>query len=54
MEVIVKLNYDEMSKAAAAVVADILNTKPDAVLGMATGRAGVGTGRLFVRGRRCP
>ena len=37
MEVIISETYDQMSRAAAGMVAEVLNTKPDAVLGMATG-----------------
>lgn len=37
MEVVISNNYDEMSKLAAQMVAELLNTKPNAVLGMATG-----------------
>ena len=37
MEVVVHSTYDEMSAAAAKEVANLLNTKPNAVLGLATG-----------------
>ena len=37
MEVVIRQNYNEMSKLAAQMVAELLNTKPNAVLGMATG-----------------
>src|SRR2546421_10282494 len=37
MEVIVQSNYAAMSRVAAQIVAELLNTKPNAVLGMATG-----------------
>ncbi len=37
MEVIVKNTYDEMSRAAALKVVNVLNAKPDAVIGLATG-----------------
>ena len=33
MEVVIRQNYNEMSKLAAQVVAEVLNTKPNAVLG---------------------
>ncbi len=42
MEVVVLPTYEEMSRAAAADVADVLNTKPNAVLGMATGSTPLG------------
>src|SRR2546425_9727729 len=37
MEVIVQRDYAQMSKVAAQIVAELLNTKPSAVLGRATG-----------------
>jgi glucosamine-6-phosphate deaminase len=42
MEVVVMPTYEEVSKAAAHVVADMLNQKPNAVLGMATGSTPLG------------
>lgn len=49
MEVIIKPTYEEMSKAAAITVADILNAKPNAVLGMATGSTPLGLYKQLVR-----
>jgi glucosamine-6-phosphate deaminase len=37
MEVIITGNYEELSRTAARMVAKILNAKPNAVLGLATG-----------------
>lgn len=37
MEIIIQDTYEEMSKAAAKAVAKVLNAKPNAVLGLATG-----------------
>lgn len=37
MEVIIKNTYEEMSKEAAREVAQVMNSKPNAVLGLATG-----------------
>lgn len=37
MEIIIKESYEDMSRAAAQVVAKTLNAKPNAVLGLATG-----------------
>ncbi len=37
MEVIIQRDYERMSRTAARIVADVLNTKPNAVLRMATG-----------------
>src|SRR6476660_10428985 len=52
MEVVVLPSYDEMSRAAAHVVADILNGKPNAVLGMATGSTPLGLYQELVRMHR--
>lgn len=37
MEIVIKETYEELSQAAAQVVAQTLNSKPNAVLGLATG-----------------
>src|SRR3989442_14472466 len=42
MEVIITKTYEDMSRAAAREVADMLNAKPNAVLGMATGSTPLG------------
>ena len=42
MKVIVCKNYEEMSAAAAEIVADVMKAKPDCVLGLATGSTPVG------------
>ena len=42
MEVFIYKAYEVMSKAAAQEVADVLNAKPNAVLGMATGSTPLG------------
>ncbi len=52
MEVIIKSKYDQMSRAAAQVVADVLNAKPNAVLGMATGSTPLGLYKELVRMHR--
>src|SRR3954464_13608384 len=49
MEVVIRQNYDDMSKAAAQMVAELLNTKPNAVLGMATGSTPLGLYQELVR-----
>jgi glucosamine-6-phosphate deaminase len=49
MEVIVQKNYAAMSKVAAQIVAELLNTKPNAVLGMATGSTPLGLYQELVR-----
>ena len=42
MKLIVCKNYDEMSAAAAEIVADVMKAKPACVLGLATGSTPVG------------
>jgi glucosamine-6-phosphate deaminase len=49
MEVVIRQDYEQMSKAAAQVVAEVLNTKPNAVLGMATGSTPLGLYQELVR-----
>ena len=49
MEVIVQPDYEQMSKVAAQIVVKILNTKPNAVLGMATGSTPLGLYQELVR-----
>lgn len=49
MEVIVRKTYEEMSEVAARVVADLINIKPNAVLGLATGSTPVGLYRALGR-----
>src|SRR3954452_20469841 len=52
MEVVVLPSYEQMSRAAAQVVADVLNAKPNAVLGMATGSTPLGLYQELVRMHR--
>jgi len=49
MEVIIKQTYPEMSQVAAQLVVDVLNAKPNAVLGMATGSTPLGLYQELVR-----
>ena len=49
MEVIIQKDYEHLSKVAARMVVDILNAKPDAVLGMATGSTPLGLYQELVR-----
>ena len=48
MKVIVCDNYDEMSKKAAELLKEQLDTKPDSVLGFATGSTPVGTYKCLI------
>jgi len=49
MEVVIKRDYEQMSRVAAQLVVDVLNTKPNAVLGMATGSTPLGLYQELVR-----
>jgi len=49
MEIVICKNYEEMSKAAAKVAADVVNHKPNAVLGFATGSSPVGLYKELIR-----
>ena len=42
MRLIICENYEEMSKAAAKIVASQLTVKPESILGLATGSTPVG------------
>lgn len=52
MEVIIKSDYNQLSVAAAQQIADVLNRKPNAVLGMATGSTPLGVYKELVRMHR--
>jgi glucosamine-6-phosphate deaminase len=49
MEVDISKSYEELSCKAARLVADLLNTKPNAVLGLATGSSPLGLYQELVR-----
>ena len=46
------LSYEEMSRKAAEIIAGVVRSKPNAVLGLATGSTPVGTYRHLVRMHR--
>lgn len=52
MEIIVNETYEKMSQAAAKEIASVMNAKPDAVLGMATGSTPLGVYNELVRMHR--
>ncbi len=52
MEVIIKPDYDALSVAAAQQIADVLNRKPNAVLGLATGSTPLGVYKELARMHR--
>jgi len=49
MDVVISKTYEELSKAAAQLVVDLLNHKPNAVLGFATGSSPVGLYKELIR-----
>lgn len=49
MEVVICPTYEEISKQAARIVADLLNEIPDAVLGLATGSTPMGLYKELIR-----
>lgn len=49
MDILIKDNYDEMSSCAAMQIASLIRSKPDCVLGLATGSTPIGTYKELVR-----
>ena len=49
MDVVIVDTYEEMSRRAAAIIADMIRNKPNAVLGFATGRTPIGTYQELIR-----
>jgi glucosamine-6-phosphate deaminase len=49
MEIIIKDDFDDANRIAAKVIAKILNSKPNAVLGLATGSTPLGLYKELVR-----
>jgi glucosamine-6-phosphate deaminase len=49
MEVIVKNSYEEMSRLAAEMIAKVIRSKPNAVIGLATGSTPVGTYKELIK-----
>ena len=43
MEIIIKEDYDEMSRCAAEIIAGFIREKPNCVIGLATGSTPKGT-----------
>jgi len=52
MNVIVKENYNEMSQQAAQIIADLVKSKPDCVLGFSAGVTPIGTYKELTRMHR--
>jgi len=49
MRIIIKKNYDDLSKEAAGIIRNLIKTKPDCVLGLATGSTPIGLYRELIR-----
>jgi glucosamine-6-phosphate deaminase len=49
MQVIIKDNYEDMSKEAANIIKDAIHLKPNLVLGLATGSTPIGTYKELIR-----
>ena len=49
MDIIVRENYDELSKYSAKLIARLVRSKPDCVLGLATGKTPIGTYKELIR-----
>ncbi len=49
MDIIIKENYEDMSKYAAEIIANHIESKPDCVLGLATGSTPIGTYSELIR-----
>lgn len=49
MNIVIKDNYEQMSKYAAEIIAGYIKSKPDCVLGLATGGTPIGTYKELVR-----
>jgi len=49
MEVIARENYDEMSRCAAEIIAELVKSTPDCVLGLAAGKTAIGTYKELIR-----
>ncbi|MBU2563609.1 MAG: glucosamine-6-phosphate deaminase, partial [Actinobacteria bacterium] len=49
MDIIVRDNYEKMSRYAAEIIAKCIKSKPDCVLGLATGDAPAGTYKELIR-----
>jgi glucosamine-6-phosphate deaminase len=52
MDIIIKENYDEMSRYTAEIIAGFIKSKPDCVLGLATGGTPIGTYKELIRMHR--
>lgn len=52
MDVLIRANYEQMSKTAANIIANLVRNKPNCVLGLATGGTPIGTYKELIRMHR--
>lgn len=52
MKIVVKDNYEEMSKHAAEIIIDLVKRKPDCVIGLATGSTPLGLYKELIRAHK--
>jgi len=52
MDIIIRENYEKMSKCAAEIIAGYVKAKPDCVLGLATGSTPIGAYRELIKMHR--
>lgn len=52
MDIIIRNDYNELSRYAAEVIASLIKTNPDCVLGLATGSTPIGTYRHLIKMHR--
>jgi glucosamine-6-phosphate deaminase len=52
MKIVIKDNYSEMSAYAASLIADLIRSKPDCTLGLATGGTPIGTYQKLIEMHR--
>ncbi|WP_338032009.1 glucosamine-6-phosphate deaminase [Dehalobacterium formicoaceticum] len=52
VDILIRKDYNEMSKTAAGFIAQLVQSKPDCVLGLATGSTPIGTYRELIRCHR--
>ena len=49
MEILIRENYEEMSKTAAKIISELIRSKNDCVLGLATGSTPIDTYKEIIR-----
>ena len=49
MRIVIRKNYEEMSKTAAEIVSSLIKRKPDCILGLATGSTPIGLYKELIR-----